>query len=69
MRGWRAWAGGIAAIAGSAALVQVAPAHADGVSTSSPTIEAADGVKLAADVVVPAGPAGVRHAAILVMSP
>jgi uncharacterized protein len=69
MRGWRAWAGGIAAIAGSAALAQVAPAHADGVSTSSPTIEAADGVKLAADVVVPAGPAGVRHAAILVMSP
>ncbi|HEY3889150.1 MAG TPA: CocE/NonD family hydrolase, partial [Caulobacteraceae bacterium] len=69
MRGWRAWVGGIAAIVGSAALAQAAPARADGVSATSPTIEAADGVRLAADVVVPAGPAGARHAAVLVMSP
>ena len=69
MRSWRAWFGGIAAIIGSAALAQPAATRAEDVSTSSPTIEAGDGVKLAADVIVPGGAAGARHAAILVMSP
>jgi putative CocE/NonD family hydrolase len=52
-----------------AVLTSVGPVRAEGVSTSSPTIAMSDGVKLAADVALPAEPTQARHPSILVMSP
>jgi hypothetical protein len=64
MSRWRTWACALVL----AALASVAEA-ANAPSVSSPTIQASDGVKLAADVVLPADAAGKRLPAILVMSP
>jgi putative CocE/NonD family hydrolase len=62
MSRWRTWACALA-LAAMASVAMAAPA------TTSPTIQAPDGVKLAADVVLPSDAAGKRLPAILVMSP
>jgi uncharacterized protein len=67
MRRWRTWA--VALIGSASVLAPSASVCADAVATSSPTIAASEGVKLAADVILPIAPTGARHAAILVMSP